>query len=111
MSRIDKINELLRSELANLINQEININNGLITVTFVDCSKDLKHAKIGISVLPENLSGTALEKLRKESSHFCKILVKKLNIKNIPRFNWIIDDTEKNAAKIENILNQIKEGK
>lgn len=109
MSRIDQINELLRSELANLVNQEINIDNGLITICYVDCSRDLKNAKIGISVLPSNLSGTALKKLRKNSSQFCQILKKKLNLKNIPRFNWIIDDTENEATEIEELLDKIKD--
>ncbi len=108
MSRINQINELLRSELANLINQEIKLDNGLITVCYVDCSPDLKNAKIGISVLPDNLSGTALQKLRKHSGLLRKTLNKKLNLKYIPKFNWIIDATEKNAAEIEDILKQIK---
>jgi len=108
MSRIDQINELLRSELANLINREIILNNGLITVSYVNCSPDLKNAKIGISVLPDNLSGTAIKKLKKHSNQFCQILRKKLNLKNIPRFNWIIDPIEKNAAEIEEILKKLK---
>ena len=108
MPRIDQINELLRSELANLINQEIKLDNGLITVCYVDCSPDLKNAKINISVLPDNLSGTALQKLRKHSGLFRKTLNKKLNLKYIPKFNWVIDATEKNAAEIEEILKQIK---
>ena len=107
MSRINQINELLRSEIANIINQEIRLNNGLITVCYVDCSADLKNAKIGISTLPDNLSKIALKKLKKHSSQFCQTLKKKLNLKYIPKFNWIIDETEKNAAKIENMLNEI----
>jgi len=111
MSRINQINELLRSELANIITQEIKLDNGLITVCYVDCSPDLKNAKIGISVLPDNQYGTALKKLKQHSSQFCKILKKKLNLRNIPKFNWIIDDTEKNAAEIEEVLKQITSNK
>jgi len=111
MSRIDQINKLLRNELANLINQEISLDNGLITVSYVDCSKDLKGAKIAISVLPENKTGSALKKLKQHSCQFYQVLKKKLNLKSIPRFNWIIDNTEKNAAQIEKILKQIREEK
>ena len=107
MSRVDQINELLRSEMANLISREIKLDSGLITVCHVDCSPDLKNAKIGISVLPDNLSGTALQKLRKHSGLFRKTLNKKLNLKYIPKFNWVIDATEKNAAEIEDILKQV----
>lgn len=109
MSRIEQINELLRSQLANLINQEVNLENGLITVSYVECSPDLRYAKIGISVLPENLTGSALKKLRQSSNQFSRDLKKELNLKYIPRFNWVIDNTEKNAAEIEKTLAKIKE--
>ena len=107
--RIEQVNELLRGELARLISQEIQLPGGLITVCYVDCSPDIKEARVGVSVLPEKLSKTALQKLGKRSSNFCQILKKKLNLKYIPRFTWLIDKTEKSAAKIEEILKQIKQ--
>lgn len=109
--RIKQVNELLRGELARLISQEIQLPGGLITVCYVECSPDLKEAKIGISVLPDNLSKIALQKTERRSSHFCQILKKKLSLKYIPKFTWLIDETEKNAAKIEEILKQIKQDK
>ena len=109
MSRIIQVNELLKGELANLISQEIPLNTGLVTICYVDCSPDLKNAKVGVSVLPYNLSGKILKKLKKHSSQFCKILKKKLNLKHIPRFNWIIDSTERNAAELEKVFKQIKQ--
>ncbi len=108
MTRLVKINSLLIKELADLINKEIFLDNGLITVSYVDCSRDLKNAKIGISVLPENLSGQALKKLKKSNQAFSQSLKKKLNLKFIPKFNWIIDEREKNAADIEKILKEIE---
>lgn len=108
MSRINQINELLRGELANLINQEITIEDGLITVSYVNCSPDMRNAKIGVSILPDRLFGSALKELKKHSSRFYQILKKKLNLKYIPKFHWVIDNTEKKAAEIEKILEQIK---
>ncbi|MFH1661581.1 MAG: ribosome-binding factor A [Candidatus Falkowbacteria bacterium] len=108
MSRIDQINGLLRSELANLIAQEIPTNNYLITLCNVDCAPDLKSAKIYVSVIPENFEENALKVLKRHSSDFCKILRKKLKLRIIPKFNWIIDETEKKASVIDKILNEIK---
>ena len=107
MARIEKINELLRSELANLITREIPANNYLITVCSFDCSPDLKSAKIYVSIIPDNFEENALKVLRRHSSNFCKILRKKLQLRIIPRFNWVIDETEKKAAVIDKILNEI----
>jgi ribosome-binding factor A len=109
MSRIDQINEVLRIELATLINKEALLDDGLITVCYVDCSPDLRWAKIAVSVLPENLAGTALKRLKSKSSFFSNILRKKLKMKFIPKFDWIFDPTEKEAEKIERFLREIKE--
>lgn len=107
MSRMDKINELLRSELANLISRDFMVDGALATVTYVKCSPNLSQATIGVSVLPDKLTGTAVEQLRKQSSEFSGILRKKLRIKSIPRFNWVVDDRERHAAKLEDFINKM----
>jgi ribosome-binding factor A len=107
MTRIDKINSLLIKELANLVNKEIFLPECLITVSFVKCSSDLRHARVGFSVLPEKLSYTVLKKLQRSNKLFSQVLKKKLSLKHIPKLNWVIDARETNAAKIEEILKQI----
>jgi len=109
MRRIEQLNDQLREELASLIVKEINLNNGLITVSYVLCSPDLKYARIAVSVLPEKYAGTALENLRRHASRFSQILRKKLKIRQIPKFNWTLDTTESKAAEIEEALKKIKE--
>jgi len=107
--RIDKLNEQFKKELANLILAYIPADNSLVTVTYVDCSPDLKSAKVGISVLPDNMFGTALKKIKSHNREFSKILRKKLNLRIIPKFNWAADTREKYAAEIDDIINQIHE--
>jgi ribosome-binding factor A len=107
MSRIEQVNELLRIELSNLIAKESLLENGLITISYVDCSHDLKTAKIGVSVLPENFSGTALKKLRQSSSAFSNRLRKKIKLKIIPRFTWLIDSTERRVEDINDTFLEI----
>lgn len=105
--RIEQLNEQLKSELANLIARDLPLNNGLITVSFVDCSTDLKYAKIGLSVLPDKLGPSVLKKIRKLSGIFSRQLRNKLTIRQIPRFNWTLDTTEKRAAEVEEIIKQL----
>lgn len=107
--RMEQLNDQLRSELAALIVKEIPLENGLITISYLECSPDLKHAKIGISVLPDNKSLSTLEKLKKHSSLFSSELRKKLKLRQIPRFHWVIDRTEKNAAVIDELFKKIEE--
>lgn len=104
--RIEQLNEQLKSELANLIAKELPLDNGLITVSFVDCSTDLKYAKIGLSILPDKLGPSTLKKIKKLSGAFSKELRNKLALRQIPRFHWTLDRTEKRAAEIEEIIKQ-----
>ena len=106
--RIKQLNEQLKEEIANLIVKEVPLENGLITVSYVECSPDLKYARIAVSVLPEKYNGTALSGLRKHSSLFSRGLRQKLKIRQIPKFNWTIDATESQAAEIEKVFEQIK---
>lgn len=105
---MEQVNQLLRSELANLVSKEVYLQDGLITITHVKCSPDLKNASILISVLPENLSGTALKTLNKFNSLFSNELRKKLNLKFIPKFTWKIDSQERYAAEIDKAFAELK---
>jgi ribosome-binding factor A len=107
MARIDQINSLLRHELAELINKEGILPDGLITLTRVKTSPDLRWAKISVSVIPDNLAGTALRSLAKKSSFFSAVLRKKLKLKYIPKFSWQFDPTEKEAAVIEDLIKKL----
>ncbi len=108
--RIEQINELLKNKLAHLISHEIPLDNGLITVVYVETSSDLKYAKIAVSVLPENRTGTVLEKLKKMSGLFSQVIRKETKLRKIPKFNWVLDTTEKEAAEIEGVFQRIKKG-
>jgi ribosome-binding factor A len=104
MARVDKINELLQQKLAEAINREIQASNMLLTITFVKCSEDLKFATVGVSVLPEKYSGTALKILRKKVSDLEKTLKKQVSLFRVPRFNFVFDPTESRAAVIEEVI-------
>jgi len=109
MSKIPRINELILEELAQAVNREVGLPNALITVTYVDCSKDLKQAKVGFSVLPDNLAGTALRKLSAATSRMIPILRSRLKLRKLPHLVWEFDATEREASKIERLIADLDE--
>lgn len=111
MRRIEQINELLKDKLAQLINQEIHLDNGLITIIYVDTAPNLSEARIGISVLPFKNSQGIVKRLKKFSGYFSKIIQKEIKFRRVPKFKWIIDETEEKAADIESIFKIIREEK
>lgn len=109
MSRVEKLNELLRQEIAEYVNRELPIVEFMITIVHVSCSPDLKNASILFSVIPEKFTGTALRQLRSVNSALAKHLKQKLRIHHIPKFNWVFDPTEKEAAIIEDYISHLDE--
>ena len=109
MSKANQINQLLQEELAQAINREVGIPNVLITVVYVRTSADLKWATVGVSVLPDKLAGTALAKLKKSAGVLSAILAKKTRLRQIPRFRFEFDPTERKAAALEDVMSHLDE--
>ena len=108
--RILQINELIRHELSDLLVKEVELpQNCLATITEVDTSKDLRHAKVWFSVIPVAYTKKVLDKLNSNAGHLQFLLNKKLSLKPLPRIKFFIDETEKKASDIEAVLDRIKE--
>lgn len=101
MFKVERFNEALRKEVALAIARELELPNALLTVTYVISSKDEHYAKVGISVLPFSLAGTALKQLRKKQKVIMAAAHKKIRIRRLPKVIWALDNTENEAAKIE----------
>lgn len=104
MSKVPRLNEILREELAAAVSREVGLPNALITITYVECSSDLKQAHVGFSVLPDNLVGTALRHLTSATGELVRILKSRVKLRQVPHLIWEFDATEKEASKIERLI-------
>jgi len=104
MSKVERINELMLTELATAVSREVGLPDALITITYVECSPDLKQAKVGFSVLPDRLAGTALRHLTSSTSHLLPILRSRIKLRKFPHLIWEFDATEREAGKIERLI-------
>jgi len=108
-SRIDRINELIKETLAKVIFEEVDLPSGVFaTVMKVDTSRDLRYAKVFLSVFPEKRFGEIFRLLEKKIYSLQGILNKKLSMKPLPRIEFVADKTEVEADKIEKILKNIE---
>ena len=60
-NRIAKVNSLIQHELGPILHEFLDWQNGLVTITKVDTSKDMKWAKVWISIFNPNAKPTLLE--------------------------------------------------
>lgn len=102
--RIEKVNQLLKKEVGQLIHQETDFDDIWITVTKVDASPDLSQAKIKITVMPENKSEEALKTIKENIGSLQKKINRRLNMKWVPYLIFEIDKGEVAAQKLEKTL-------
>jgi len=106
MSKIERTNELLRVELANALNKQAMLEDVLITISYVKCSSDLKIAKVGVTVLPDRLAGTALRKLNASTHLLISNVKSRLKLRRLPKIVWEFDASEREAEKIEKLIQE-----
>lgn len=104
-----RLDELIRKELAELVSRNLEFPEGLITVLYVTCASNQKFMAVGVSVLPDHLAGSGLRALRRKSEFFAKRVQERCRLRNIPKIQWVFDPTEKEAAKIDALINKIVE--
>ena len=108
--RVIRINELIRSHLGNILGREITFKPGLfVTITKVEVSRDLRHAKVSVSVFPETEADYAMKTLAKEKGNMQGKLNRKLYMKPMPALTFVFDGTESSAQEVEDIFKEIRE--
>ena len=96
-------NALLRESFYDQI-----IENNNITITEVNVSPDLKNAKVYIMPLGGENKLEVLDSLNKSNGRIKKLISSNINLRQIPKLQFKIDETFEYAKKIENILQKIK---
>ena len=108
-ARLGRIEEEYRKELSQIIGYELKNPNvtGLISVTKVKVSNDLKYARVYVSILnAKNLKDT-LAGLKKSSGFIRSELAKRVNLRNTPELKFILDNSLEYGFKISKIIDDI----
>lgn len=75
----------------------------LITVTHADISPDFSQATIFVSVFPESQENVALDFLKRQRGEFRSWVLKEMNFKRVPTFDFAVDFGEKNRQAIQHL--------
>jgi ribosome-binding factor A len=107
--RAERVGDLIKREVSQIIQYELKDPGiGFVTITAVELSSDLKHAKIFYSVLGD-------EKAKKESSSALKRacgfiqreIGRKLRLKYTPEISFLFDPSVEYGAHIETLITKI----
>jgi ribosome-binding factor A len=111
VKRTDRLNSLLREVISDVIRKEVKnpIVSDLTTVTKVDITSDLCHAKVYVSVMGDlNTKKNTLHALKKASGFIAVKSSKLVVMRRFPDLMFKLDDSVDKHMRVEELLQEIK---
>ncbi|MFY9457599.1 MAG: 30S ribosome-binding factor RbfA [Candidatus Spechtbacterales bacterium] len=105
--RIERVNEVIKKELATIVSKEIEAPNIFVTLIRVEVSSDLHYADVYFLTIPDEASRGVEVELNRNVFSIQQNLNKRLRMRPVPKIRFRIDKREQEAAKIDEILKRI----
>ena len=100
-----RLNSLIKRELSGILLRELDLEAGtFLTINEVIVSSDLQQASIKVSIFPSEKAEKILKILQKEQNFLRHCLLKKINIRFIPKLVFKLDKSAEQAANLEKIF-------
>lgn len=110
--RTERVDELLRQEIGAIVAREVaDPRIGFVTITSVETTPDLRHAKVWVSVIGQPAErDAALAALRHAMPFIRHELGTRLRIKRIPDLHVHLDDTAERGTRILQLIAELESG-
>ena len=109
--RSERVNEQLREEISTLLSRQTKDPrlNGVVTITRVVTSGDLRSARVYVSVMGNSeTQRLALDGIQSAASFLRRELRGRVNMKHTPFLTYELDDSLKEADNVIRLMNQVK---
>jgi len=108
--RLDRVNQLIKEEISTLLQRELKDPRlGFVTVTEVEATKDLRTAKVFVSVLGDERQWTAsLAALASARGFVRNWLRQHLDLRVTPEIDFRADRSMEHAARIQALLKNVQ---
>ncbi len=108
--RAERVSEAIKREVGVMLSREVK-DPGIhfATVTGVETTDDLRHAKIFVSILgDEKTRQESMDGLERAKGFLRRELGRRLQLRYTPEIRFRLDTSLDHAMKIKGLLNQIK---
>lgn len=111
--RVSRISSLIKKEVSQMLLNDIKddrVGSGMVSITDVDVSGDLQHAKIFVSIYgTEEAKAETMEGLQSCTGFVRKGLGDRLRLRRTPEVLFVEDTSLERGDRILNLLNKISE--
>ena len=111
--RADRVAAAIREEVATFLAEGVKDPRvvGFVTVTGVEVTQDLRHARVYVSVMgTDEQRAATFQGLGSLAAHLRPLVARRLRLRFAPELEFRADPTVERAARIETLLTQIREG-
>lgn len=110
--KLERVNSELQRQISKIISTDIKdprVQNGIISVTKVKTTPDLKYAKVYLSIYADNedKKKEAFDTVVRSRVFIRNVLKDAVQMRLIPELNFVIDDSCEYGIKIDKILSGI----
>ena len=112
--RSDRVAEAIREEVATFLGEGAKDPRliAMVTVTAVDVTRDLRQARIFVSMLGTDAERAAsLEALASMTGHLRSRIARALRLRIAPEIAFKLDESVARAARIESLLAEVRDKK
>lgn len=106
--RTDRVSAQLRRELGVLVREAVE-SYGLpsVSVSDVEVSRDLAHAKVFVTALQPERSEEAVRGLREAAREMRRALARRMKLRHVPELHFHYDDSVDRGERIEHLLRDL----
>ncbi len=106
--RQESVGRELQEEIAQIVREEIDDPLiGFVTITDVDVSPDLKHARVYFSVLgSDQQKADSAKGMRRAAKYIRGLIAERMHLRYVPTLRFEFDETPERAQRIERLLRQ-----
>jgi ribosome-binding factor A len=110
-SRPDRVADQIRAEVSSMIARDLHDPGlGFITITRVQVSPDLQHARIYYTSLGDPAARKETSRaLERAASFMRRQLGQRLRLRRTPELNFMFDESVEQQDRIERLLQNLKE--
>ncbi|MGN1221825.1 MAG: 30S ribosome-binding factor RbfA [Christensenellales bacterium] len=109
-NRMSRIDSEIQTALSSIIIYNLSspeLQGALVSVINVKTSKDLRHAKVLISIFPDKDKEKKFYAVKNATPFLRRELAQHINLRIIPELTFELDNSAEYGAKIDNLIEKI----
>lgn len=108
--RPEKLGDLIQRELSDLLHRELRDPRvGMLTITAVDVSPDLSHAKVLFTVFEKDRLADTLAGLARSSGFLRSQLARRIKLYTTPELRFVYDESVERGDRLSRLIDATRE--